>query len=999
MTAVQFPPDPRGLPRPGSAERCRSGLERWREQAAHSGDPAVADFALALPDDPAGKALLEAVFGNSPFLTQCMLREQAFVRDLLRAGPDATFDALLARLRAEMAPIDDMAALMKGLRIAKRRAALLIGLADLARVWDIERVTRALTAVAETSLSLAVAHLLRRAAANGDFALRHPDDPERESGLIVLGMGKLGAHELNYSSDIDVIVFYDGEKIDYTGRKTIQECFIRLVRDLVRIMDERTGDGYVFRTDLRLRPDPGATPPAISLAAAELYYESFGQNWERAAMIKARPVAGDRGAGEAFIRFLRPFIWRKSLDFAAIQDIHSIKRQIYAHRGGARIAVAGHNIKLGRGGIREIEFFAQTQQLIWGGRDPGLRQSATCAALSALAQAGHMEPMVAVTLTEVYAYLRTLEHRLQMIDDQQTQTLPSEPQQLEELAVFMGHDGFADFSKQLRRCLELVEHHYARLFEDSPELGTAGGSLVFTGGENDPETLKTIAGIGFGNPDAIASTIRGWHHGRIRATRSTRARELLTELTPALLAALAKTANPDAAFLKFDAFLSRLPAGVPLFSMFYANPNLLDLVAELMGDAPRLAEHLASHPTLLDNVLTQGFFDPPPPRAVLEAELDRALAQATDFVDVLDYCRRWANDRKFQIGILTLRNHITAEHCGQALTDIAETALSRLHPRVEEDFARVHGRIPGAGFAVVAMGKMGSREMTATSDLDLILIYDVPPGADGSDGAKPLAPSAYFARLTQRLLNAITVKTGEGSLYEVDMRLRPSGHAGPIATSLDAFDRYHQDMAWTWEHMALTRGRVIAGPPPLVARIEQVIADTLRRPRDPEALLADVAEMRERMAREHRGVSPWDVKRRRGGLVDIEFIGQYLQLRHARAHPGMLCTHTAGMLAAAEVAGVLAPDRSRQLREALHLWTAVQTVLRQTIEGGFDEETVSGGLKRCMARMAEADDFDALKARMEAHAARAFALFEEMIGIPGRALTAVRQSEQENGKA
>lgn len=994
MAGVQFPFDASGLPRPGNADRCRSGMERWREQADASADADLAAFAHALADDPTGGALLEAVFGNSPFLTQCALREQAFLRDVLDQGVDSAFAALMDDLRREMAPSSDTAALMKGLRIAKRRAALLIAVADIARAWDLARVTAALSEVAETALRLAAAHLLRRTAETGDFALSHSDDPERDSGLIVLGMGKLGAHELNYSSDIDIIIFYDDEKIRYTGRKSIQECFTRLARDLVRIMEERTADGYVFRTDLRLRPDPGATPPAISLAAAEIYYEGFGQNWERAALIKARPVAGDRAAGESFIKFLRPFIWRKSLDFAAIQDIHSIKRQIHAHKGGARIAVAGHNIKLGRGGIREIEFFAQTQQLIWGGREPRLRHSATGAALTALAAAGHVVPEDVQQLIECYVYLRTLEHRLQMIDDQQTQTLPTERRQLEELAVFMGHDGFDDFAAALRRRLEIVEGHYARLFEDAPDLSTTGGSLVFTGGENDPETLKTLRDIGFANADGVASTIRGWHHGRIRATRSTRARELLTELTPALLSALAKTANPDAAFVKFNEFLSRLPAGVPLFSLFYANPNLLDLVAEIMGDAPRLAAHLSRHPSLLDNVLAQGFFEPPPAGPELDVDLDRSLAQAVDLMDMLDLCRRWANDHKFQVGILTLRNHIDPEHAGRALADIADTVLSRLHPRVEDEFARSHGHIPGAGFAIVAMGKMGSREMTATSDLDLILIYDTPPGVEGSDGAKPLAPSTYFARLTQRLLNAITAPTGEGVLYEVDMRLRPSGNAGPIATSLEAFERYHQEMAWTWEHMALARARVISGPPPLMARIEAVIRDTLRRPRDADTLLADVAEMRERMAREHKATSPWDVKHRRGGLVDIEFLAQYLQLKHAHIHPEILCNETACMLEKAMELGVLEPERGRPLREALRLWTAVQTVLRQTIEGAFVEETASVGLKRCMALTAGVDDFSALKAKMESYAAQVFAIFEDMVGVPGRRLAAERQEAE-----
>lgn len=993
MRQLKFPLNPRLLPSAGDPARCRGGLEDWLEKAAEWPDD-VAAFARDLAADDKGRRLLEAVFGNSPYLGLSLIREVPFLRSLLDDGADEAFDALLAGMQAELGAEMDMAALMRGLRIAKRRAALLIALADIAGIWPLERITLALSRFADQSTSLAARHLLRRAAAEGDLTLPYPEDPERDSGLIVIGMGKLGAFELNYSSDIDLIVFYDEERITYTGRRSVQECFVRLTRDLVKILDERTVDGYVFRTDLRLRPDPGSTPAAISLLAAETYYEGFGQNWERAAMIKARQVAGDRQAGSAFLRFLKPFIWRKSLDFAAIQDIHSIKRQINAHRGGKTIAVAGHNIKLGRGGIREIEFFAQTQQLIWGGRQPEVRSSNTVEALRALAAAGHIGETVADEMIAAYGQLRTLEHRLQMIDDKQTQTLPTAPEALAQISAFFGCADTDAFDARVRGILQTVEGHYAQLFEDAPELSGGGGNLVFTGGENDPETLKTIAALGYQNPDVVASQIRGWHHGRVRATRSTRARELLTELTPALLAALARTAAPDAAFLKFDDFLSRLPAGVPLFSLFWSNPTLLELVAEIMGDAPRLAEHLSHNPTLLDSVLTQGFFGPPPPPEALAADIDRALGEAGDYQEVLDAARRWTNDRKFQIGVLMLRNRIDPVDASRALADVADSVLSRLHPHVEAEFARNHGRIPGAGFAIVAMGKMGSREMTATSDLDLILVYDTPPDVDGSDGPRPLAPSVYFARLTQRMLNAITAKTSEGALYEVDMRLRPSGNAGPIASSLEAFVRYHDEMAWTWEHMALTRARIISGPDALARRIEEVIRKTLTRRRDADKLLADVADMRERMAREHKGESPWEVKHRRGGLIDIDFIAQYLQLRHAADHPEVLAVESTRVIERCASAGLLDAEDAAILRRALRLWVTVQGVLRQTIEGSFVEDTAPEGLRSILVTAAGLDDFEALKQRMTATAVSVQEIYNRLIDRPARLSAATKEETQ-----
>ncbi|HET6224088.1 MAG TPA: glutamine-synthetase adenylyltransferase, partial [Dongiaceae bacterium] len=506
------------------------------------------------------------------------------------------------------------------MRLARRRVALTVALADITQTWPLERVTAALSDFADLSIGLAARHLLGRAAQAGDILLPSTEDPARDSGLVVIGMGKLGSRELNYSSDIDLIILYDPEKVQYRGSRTVQDFFVRITRDLVRMLQERTDAGYVFRTDLRLRPDPASTPLALSVLAAETYYEGMGQNWERAAMIKARAVAGDQAAGELFLRLLRPFVWRKHLDFAAIQDIHSIKRQIHAVKGFRDIAVGGHNIKLGRGGIREIEFFAQTQQLIWGGRNADLRQAGTCAAIQALVEAGRVQPQTAEELVAAYRFLRHVEHRLQMIDDRQTQTLPAAGPELDALTRFAGFASTDAFAEELMRHLGNVEDHYAELFEEAPSLG-GPGSLVFTGKENDPETVATLGRMGFADGASTSNIVRGWHHGRYRAMRSTRARELLTEIMPRLLEALARTSSPDTAFARFDEFLRRLPAGVQLFSLLHANPGLLDLIAEIMGSAPRLAEYLSRNAGLLEAVLVRGFFDPPPPPAGLARDL------------------------------------------------------------------------------------------------------------------------------------------------------------------------------------------------------------------------------------------------------------------------------------------------------------------------------------------------------------------------------------------
>ena len=971
------------LPLPGNPARAAVGQARWLEAAAEQSDPALAAFMRDAVAAPPLADLLVSVFGNSPFLTACLIQEPDLLRDLTTLGPDAALAAVLAGMPADQS---GQAELMAGLRRAKRRCALLVGLADIAGAWPLEAVTGALSTFAEAALRRAVAFLLRREASRGELELADPSRPEDGSGLVVLGMGKLGARELNYSSDIDIIVFYDQDRVRYTGRRSAPECMIGLAKDLARLMAERTADGYVFRTDLRLRPDPGSTPAAVSLAAAEAYYEGFGQNWERAAMIKARPVAGDAAAAASFLDVLRPFVWRKSLDFAAIQDIHSIKRQINAHHGGRSIALAGHNVKLGRGGIREIEFFVQTQQLIWGGRERDMRGAGTVAGLRALAAAGHVGAEVADELEAAYRCLRQVEHRLQMVDDCQTQTLPTDPQRLAEIAAFCGHPDLPSFADDLTGRMRAVEAHYARLFETAPALG-GHGNLVFTGAENDPETVATLAGMGFANADAVCSTLRGWHHGRVRATRSTRARELLTELTPALLAALATTARPDEAFLRFDSFLGALPAGVPLFALFASNPSLLDLVAEIMGNAPLLAEHLAHHPTLLDAVVQANFFAPLPPADVLAAELDESLAEAgTDQQDRLDAARRWANDRKFQVGVQTLRGMMTPEEAAGAFTAIAEAALGATARWVEADLARVHGPIPGGGWCLLAMGKMGGREMTATSDLDLILVYEAPDTVEESAGPRPLAVAAWYARLTQRLVAALTAPTGEGVLYPVDMRLRPSGNSGPIASSLAAFGRYQHEAAWTWEHMALTRARPVAGDPGLCARVAGLIRDVLTLRRDPGKLLTDVADMRARMAREHRAANRWQVKHMPGGLVDIEFVAQYLQLAHAHAHPGILAANTGDALEAASRAGLLSRPDHDVLVEAWRLWSSIQMVLRQTIAGELDERNAPRGLTDLLAGTAGLTDFKTLVDRIDDCAAAAHAVYQRLVAQPARQL-------------
>jgi [glutamine synthetase] adenylyltransferase / [glutamine synthetase]-adenylyl-L-tyrosine phosphorylase len=952
-------PDGGGLPQPADRHRLALGFEAWEEMLAGTGANAEAKAALNWSRSPPGKKLLAAIFGNSPYLGGLAVQEWEFLTRVVEAGPDPWYDKITAAVEDPVDRNESMMALMRRLRLAKRRVALLAAVAELAQMWSLEQQTASLSRFADAAIGAALRFLLREAAQRNVIGLRDPHDPEQDSGLIVLGMGKLGAQELNYSSDIDLIVFFDPAKSQVTGRDGAPSFYNRLVRDFVRILEERTAEGYVFRTDLRLRPDPASTPPAVSVPAAMTYYETVGQNWERAALIKARPVAGDRVAGERFLRGLTPYIWRKHLDFAAIQDIHSIKRQINAYHGIGQIAIEGHNIKIGRGGIREIEFFAQTQQLIWGGRLPELRVRATCEALRRLADTDRIDPAVAAELIADYRFLRRLEHRLQMVDDAQTHRLPTDSDGIAHVATFFGYQSSDRFAADLTTHLGSVERHYAALFEQAPSLAEPG-NLVFTGAEDDPETLTTLSALGFARPSTVAALVRAWHHGRMRATRSQRAREILTELVPQLLRIFGATSHPDEALRRLDQFLSRLAAGVQLFSLFQANPGLLALVADIMAGSPGLAEQLAQRPALLDAVLTREFLSAPPGRPRLAADLQRVLSTATDFADQLDALRRWAGERRFQVGVQLLRRTIDGAAAGQALADIAETALQALLSAVEKDFARHHGQVGEGSFAIIGMGRLGSREMTLASDLDLILIYDAPSGTTASDGPRPLPISTYYMRLSQRLIGALTAPTAEGVLYQVDMRLRPSGSSGPIASSLASFDRYQRETAWTWEHMALTRARPVAGETGLCRRIVVTIDAVLCLPRDPRRLVADVADMRRRIAAEHPRPSPWELKYRRGGLIDVEFIAQYLLLREAAQEPQILRHGAADALRVLGIAGILAPMAARQLGAAIELLRQVHAVLSLVGESAEPEGRFPEPDAATLARCAGAVDFDHL---------------------------------------
>ncbi|HEX3114222.1 MAG TPA: bifunctional [glutamine synthetase] adenylyltransferase/[glutamine synthetase]-adenylyl-L-tyrosine phosphorylase [Bradyrhizobium sp.] len=914
---------------------------------------------------PRARTILLGIAEASPFLFDLVRADGARALRLLECEPERHLAELIedtCRGAAAAAGEPDM---MQLLRRMKSEAALLIALCDIGGVWAVMRVTTALTELAVAAVQAALRFVLRQEAARGRLSPSNLDAPEDNSGLVVLAMGKMGAGELNYSSDIDLIVFFDPAAPTLAPDIEPAPFFVRVTQAMARLLQQRTGDGYVFRVDLRLRPDPSSTQVAISTEAALHYYEREGRTWERAAMIKARPCAGDARAGEALVAEIAPFVWRKHLDFAALADVHDMKRQMQTYRGQSEIAVEGHNVKVGRGGIREIEFFAQTQQLIAGGRHPELRVRPTLDALRVLASSNWITLEARDQLTAAYGFLRRVEHRLQMVADEQTHALPDDTEAVERFAAFLGYDSRAAFAKDLLGHLNVVQEHYEKLFEGDPTGTERLPAADYSAGPDDPRLLEHLAALGFKKPLMVAETVRQWMAGDYRVFRSEATRNAFVEFVPALIDGLAHAEEPDSAVVAFDRFLQALQRGGRLISLLSQNRDLVALVALVLGAAPRLGDMLARQPQIMDGLIDPRFFGAMPDQRELSARLAVTLADANSYEEFLDRLRLFGQESLFLIGTRILSGTVSAQQASVAFADVAEGVVHTVHGLVTERFAAQHGRIMQQQTAIVAMGRLGSREMTAASDLDLILLYDFDAEHPDSDGARSLHGAHYFARFTQRLISAFTTRTNYGVLYEVDMRLRPSGRAGPVASHVKSFAEYQDREAWTWEHMALTRARVISAPPDFRAGIEKIIREVLTRPRDAGVVASDVAEMRRAIALEKGEDDVWDLKYAAGGLVDIDFIAQYLQLVHAAARPDILDVSTLRVLDNATRLGVLPQSAAETLRSATHLYHDLTQILRLCVSESFKPESAGEDLLRLLARAGDAPDFSSLEARVK----------------------------------
>jgi glutamate-ammonia-ligase adenylyltransferase len=974
---------PCSWPAPADPEAAKRFLERFAAAAAPfgpHGDSAPTPIPVAGP--LAGPmAMLRAVGGNSGYLSDLALREPETLLRVARDGPAAAIDRAFADL-AETPPAAPAAEVGAAMRQAKRQVALAVALGDIGGLAPLSRVTGALSRLAEVTLQLGLRHLLLAAHARGAIRLPAPEtDPVHGSGLIILALGKLGGRELNYSSDIDLIVFYDPSAIAFQS-ETIGAIYTRLARDLVRLMEAREGGSYVFRVDLRLRPDPAAMPLAVSVTTALTYYETVGRNWERLALIKARPVAGDIGLGASLLDALRPFVWRRHLDFAAIADIHAMKRRIDAHRGGpippgadpvARLRA--HDLKIGRGGIREIEFLAQSQQLVWGGREPSLRVGATLPALRLLTRLRHMSSETAATLTRAYRFLRQVEHRVQMVADRQTHALPETAQAFAALATFMGFATPAAFAETLLTHLLAVQALYDRFFEtdddaDSLEVGAIGTP--------PPETaVARLAGLGFTDPTRVVEIVRRWMAGRPRALRSERSRALLEGLLPRIVEAIAGQPQPDQTFARFDNFVTRLPAGIQLLSLFRRNPALIDRIAVLLGAAPGLSDHLAGHPGALEGLLGSDEARADPVRV-----LRRQLVDAMTLEDTIALTRHFVSEEHFRIGVAQLEGRMDVDDAGLARTALADAALSTILGAVVANHTDRYGWLRGVSFAVVLLGKGGGREMMPGSDLDLMLIYDRPEDIEESQGPKPLAPSQWVGRLVTAFTGALTAQGIEGPMYRVDMRLRPSGNQGPVAVSLGAFRAYHADRAWTWEQMALTRARVVAGVDHFRPVVEAALSDARRPRRAAEVLRRDALEMRRRLLRDLPAVGPWDVKLRSGGQMEVDFVTQILQLIHFDQRPELRHTTTRFALQALMGIGALSAEDGEALIAADHLWRTIQSMLRLTV-GAVTAPDVAEASARILLAATGETTMRSLRATIARRADLVRGVFIRHIGDPG----------------
>jgi len=886
----------------------------------------------------------------SPYLNSLINTDPKWLEEIAGKNPKDILNQLCTLPEHE-----NVTQTIKNLRARKKKIALLTALTDLGGVWNLFEVTGALTQFADFSCQTLLSTLVNESADKGRLQLDPVEDPAGMGGIFILAMGKMGGRELNYSSDIDLVVLFDEKRHPVNRFNFVKSEFVKITRRFAKLMGEVSAEGYVFRTDLRLRPDPFVNPVCISVGGAERYYESFARTWERAAYIKARPCAGDIGSAQNFLSNIEPFVWRLNLDFSAIHDSSEMRLRIWENRGtGDWENLPGFNLKLGKGGIREIELFVQTFQMVAGGRDQTLRVPDTMGALAAINRKGWVDDDSKRILEESYCKLRTWEHRAQMIRDAQTHAIPKVENEIVRMAALYGEDNLDRFLKEIKLTLGGV-HKTTETFFSTDTEGQDEYDTSFME-ESDWETVNT------------------WR--QLPAFRTERASKIFARLHPTIFNRLARSSHPREALLQLDGFLRGLPAGVQLFSLFEANQHLLELLVDTCAMAPRLASSLSKNTQVFDAVLEQGFIVPLEDEKVLEKTLSDGLDKASDYESVLRVARRWNNENNFKVGVHLLKGLSNSEQAGKSYARLANCVIKSLVPFVVKQFSTTYGPPPGRGFVFLAMGSLGAESLTSQSDLDLIMIYD-PRKEEYSQGKRPLAVQAYYARLTQALVSALSSQMAEGKLFEIDMRLRPSGRKGPVATSLNSFIHYQENSAWTWEHLALTRARSLAGNEELGIEIEDFRQKLIHKLKDYPKIITDVIDMRRRLS-ENTPVEQkediWECRLGKGKLLDIELLAQ----------AGALITNCmerdiGSQLLASSANGLMAREEYEELTSHYSLLRQIMQVARLTVEGNFNPDSTGKGVIEILLQQTGMDSIESLQEKVQNQTKNSRAIISDLI--------------------
>lgn len=957
-----------------------SGLAALRDRAVRDNR----DGLLEALEDRSGRSFFSLLFGNSPYLTRMLLRDTEFAEALARQGSQALADGILEELSAAD-PTMNRDLLMRLLRRQRSRIATLVAACDCYGVWDVMQCAATLSETADRAVHLATEHLLLDRVRRGELARPDEGPAGLRWGYFLLAAGRHGARELGYTADLSLIALYDPDVVEYTGTRSPEDCFARVTRDMARILQARTRDGYVFRTDLRLRPGAPATPLAITRQSALEYYRRSGRTWERATLINARPVAGDVTAGRSFLSELRPFIWEEGLDFDSVEDIHSMSRQIHRFRRRSAPRARGLDLALSPGGIREIEFFVLMHQLAYGGRSRHLRGSGVLPMLDTIEREHFVLPREAADLRDAYLTLRRIEHRVQMVNDQPTRALPASRSGLDNVACLAGLESGDELTVVAQRAMERVHQLFQTRFT-APDKKVGLAELILEGPAGGSEAQPVLREEGFRKPRDAVDTFRGWAEGGHASTSSIRARAAVRAVLPELIAALGRTPDPDRTLARIDRFFDALPTDVSFFPMVKANTWLLNLVAVVMGSAPSLAESLRLNPRILEAVLDPAFFLPLPDREELASALAGRLDGVDDFRERVGTLEMWTREHRFQVGIQTLQNLVTSEDALRCRSDLADIAAAAVLQMAVAETEERFGAVAGGRCAVLAFGDLGARELAHDSALDLVLVADYPSAGDAPDPRDHVDEGRFYHRIASRLFSTLAHHTWHGSLYRVREQSAPAVVGpSPMITLRQLLTRLSGAKS-PRDLIALVGSRVICGDEQVRDAVERGIRDALFRRVDPGQLAEDVAAIRRlRSTGLLRSTGPrndpFGLLHGPGGLLDLRLLARYLVVRYAHEVPRSISGETLDCFETLAAAGAISAEELRALADATRMQRAIRDMLGLASEGGITIHEAPGALREKLAVALQYDSPEALEEGYGSARERVFGIFQDRVEL------------------